>query len=50
MIMRFLQLATTYIDFDGRVDFDDLGYDAECSWTNGSANSSDWGNPGKQYK
>jgi len=37
-------------DQDGYYDFDDLGYDAECSWTNGNADTADWANPGKQYK
>jgi len=31
-------------------DFDELSYDAEKNWTNGSADNEDWSYPGKQWK
>ena len=34
---------------DGHFDFDDLGYDAECPWIIGHADTADWSNPGHQY-
>lgn len=36
-------------DGDWYYDFDDLGYDAECNWTTGAADTADWSNPGHQY-
>lgn len=35
---------------DDHEDFEDLGYDRECSdWTKGHADREDWSNPGHQY-
>jgi hypothetical protein len=36
-------------DNDNHTDFDDFGYDAECGWVKGSADSTDWSNHGHQY-
>jgi hypothetical protein len=36
-------------DNDGYIDFEDLGYDQECTWIKGTADSVDWANPGHQY-
>jgi len=37
-------------DLDNHVDFEDLGYDRECSqWTKTLGDTADWSNPGRQY-
>ncbi len=36
-------------DNDNQIDFEDFGYDAECSWAKGSADSTDWSKPGHQF-
>lgn len=36
-------------DGDSFIDFEDRGYDAQCHWIPGTADSSDWANPGHQH-